>query len=98
VKSKSIVIEATKKGVIEKPIVVWAIGTCATMFAMEVQFGRAGCMAHSAMEAADAKNKVMREAGFIVPDTFEAAYHRKKFTRNSSRVVSSSPKPQKNHR
>jgi ATP citrate (pro-S)-lyase len=65
------VIEAVKKGIIRKPIVAWAIGTCAKMFATEVQFGHAGSMANSDMETADAKNKAMKAAGFIVPDTFE---------------------------
>ena len=65
------VIEAVKAGVIKKPIVAWAIGTCAKMFTTEVQFGHAGSMANSMMETADSKNKAMREAGFIVPDTFE---------------------------
>jgi ATP citrate (pro-S)-lyase len=41
------------------------------MFATEVQFGHAGSMANSDMETADAKNRTMRAAGFIVPDTFE---------------------------
>ena len=65
------VIEAVKKGVIRKPIVAWAIGTCAKMFTTEVQFGHAGSMANSDMENADAKNRAMKAAGFIVPDTFE---------------------------
>ncbi|KAF8638975.1 hypothetical protein AX17_001807 [Amanita inopinata Kibby_2008] len=65
------VINAVKKGQIKKPIVAWAIGTCAKMFTTEVQFGHAGSMANSDMETADAKNRAMREAGFIVPDTFE---------------------------
>jgi ATP citrate (pro-S)-lyase len=65
------VIEAVKNGTIKKPIVAWAIGTCAKMFATEVQFGHAGSMANSAMETADAKNNAMRSAGFIVPETFE---------------------------
>ncbi|KAI0065227.1 ATP-citrate synthase [Artomyces pyxidatus] len=65
------VIEAVKAGVIKKPIVAWAIGTCAKMFATEVQFGHAGSMANSALETADAKNSAMRAAGFIVPETFE---------------------------
>ncbi|KAF8908613.1 citrate synthase-like protein [Gymnopilus junonius] len=65
------VIDAVKKGIIRKPIVAWAIGTCAKMFATEVQFGHAGSMANSDKETADAKNRAMREAGFIVPDTFE---------------------------
>jgi len=65
------VIEAVKKGTIKKPIIAWAIGTCAKMFTTEVQFGHAGSMANSDMETADAKNRAMKEAGFIVPDTFE---------------------------
>ena len=34
------VIEAVKNGTLTKPVVAWAIGTCATMFKTEVQFGR----------------------------------------------------------
>ena len=41
------------------------------MFATEVQFGHAGSMANSELETADSKNKAMKEAGFVVPDTFE---------------------------
>ncbi|KAL0058396.1 ATP citrate lyase subunit 1 [Marasmius tenuissimus] len=65
------VIEAVKSGKITKPIVAWAIGTCAKMFSTEVQFGHAGSLANSDMETADAKNRAMKEAGFLVPDTFE---------------------------
>ncbi|KAF9446022.1 ATP citrate lyase isoform 2 [Macrolepiota fuliginosa MF-IS2] len=65
------VIEAVRTGKITKPIVAWAIGTCAKMFTTEVQFGHAGSMANSDMETADAKNRAMRAAGFIVPETFE---------------------------
>ena len=65
------VIEAVKTGKIKKPIVAWAIGTCAKMFTTEVQFGHAGSMANSDMETADTKNAAMKAAGFVVPDTFE---------------------------
>ncbi|EGO03294.1 hypothetical protein SERLA73DRAFT_101368 [Serpula lacrymans var. lacrymans S7.3] len=65
------VIDAVKAGKIKKPIVAWAIGTCAKMFTTEVQFGHAGSMANSELETADSKNHAMREAGFVVPDTFE---------------------------
>ncbi|KAK7425266.1 ATP citrate lyase subunit 1 [Neonectria magnoliae] len=65
------VIEAVKDGVITKPIVAWAIGTCASMFKTEVQFGHAGSFANSQLETAAMKNKQMREAGFHVPETFE---------------------------
>ncbi|ORY83471.1 citrate synthase-like protein [Leucosporidium creatinivorum] len=65
------VIDAVKSGQIKKPIVAWAIGTCAKMFATDVQFGHAGSMANSDLETAEAKNNAMRAAGFIVPPTFE---------------------------
>ncbi|CAM1504019.1 Fc.00g016100.m01.CDS01 [Cosmosporella sp. VM-42] len=65
------VIEAVKQGIITKPIVAWAIGTCASMFKTEVQFGHAGSFANSQLETAAKKNESMREAGFHVPNTFE---------------------------
>ncbi|KAL2185496.1 citrate synthase [Thermothelomyces heterothallicus CBS 203.75] len=65
------VIDAVKQGLITKPIVAWAIGTCASMFKTEVQFGHAGSFANSQLETAAMKNQKMREAGFHVPDTFE---------------------------
>ncbi|KAJ5239089.1 ATP-citrate synthase subunit 1 [Penicillium chermesinum] len=69
------VIEAIKNGTITKPIVAWAIGTCASMFKTEVQFGHAGASANSQLETAVYKNKAMREAGIHVPDTFEELPH-----------------------
>ncbi|CRK05706.1 hypothetical protein BN1708_009717 [Verticillium longisporum] len=65
------VIKAVEEGVITKPIVAWAIGTCASMFKTEVQFGHAGAFANSTLETAKTKNEKMKEAGFHVPDTFE---------------------------
>ncbi|MCJ1392125.1 citrate synthase [Xylographa bjoerkii] len=65
------VIEAVKNGIITKPVVAWAIGTCASMFKTEVQFGHAGSFANSQLETAAMKNKSMKEAGIYVPDTFE---------------------------
>lgn len=65
------VIEAVQQGIITKPIVAWAIGTCAKMFTTDVQFGHAGSMANSDLETASAKNLAMKAAGFLVPDTFE---------------------------
>ncbi|TGJ87266.1 hypothetical protein E0Z10_g1434 [Xylaria hypoxylon] len=69
------VIDAVKQGVITKPIVAWAIGTCASMFKTEVQFGHAGSFANSQLETAAMKNKTMKEAGIYVPDTFEDMPH-----------------------
>lgn len=69
------VIEAVKNGTITKPVVAWAIGTCASMFKTEVQFGHAGASANSDLETAISKNKAMREAGIYVPETFEDMPH-----------------------
>jgi ATP citrate (pro-S)-lyase len=65
------VIKAVEDGIITKPIVAWAIGTCASMFKTEVQFGHAGAFANSTLETAKTKNEKMKEAGFFVPETFE---------------------------
>ncbi|KAF9122792.1 citrate synthase [Mortierella sp. 14UC] len=65
------VCEAIKNGTIRKPVIAWCIGTCAKMFATEVQFGHAGALAQSDFETADAKNRALRAAGVIVPETFE---------------------------
>jgi len=90
------VIDAVKQGIIKKPIVAWAIGTCAKMFTTEVQFGHAGSMANSDLETASAKNSAMREAGFVVPDTFEDLPNVLRDTYN--KLVASgaiSPKPER---
>lgn len=50
--------EAIKSGRVFKPVVAWCIGTCASMFTSEVQFGHAGACANADMETAAAKNKV----------------------------------------
>lgn len=65
------VIKAVEAGLIKKPLVAWCIGTCASMFNVEIQFGHAGSFANSSRETAFAKNSAMREAGIYVPDTFE---------------------------
>ncbi|KAI8127198.1 ATP-citrate synthase [Lucilia cuprina] len=63
---------ALKDGRITKPLVAWCIGTCASMFTSEVQFGHAGSCANSDKETASAKNKALREAGAYVPDSFDS--------------------------
>ncbi|XP_067632890.1 ATP-citrate synthase isoform X2 [Eurosta solidaginis] len=63
---------ALKDGRITKPLVAWCIGTCASMFTSEVQFGHAGSCANSNRETASAKNKSLREAGAYVPDSFDS--------------------------
>ncbi|RVE69793.1 hypothetical protein OJAV_G00081400 [Oryzias javanicus] len=63
--------EAIKQGRVTKPVVCWCIGTCATMFSSEVQFGHAGACANQASETAVAKNKALKEAGAFVPKSFD---------------------------
>ena len=46
------------------------VGTCASYFSFDVQFGHAGAQARGGSETAKAKNKAMQEAGIIVPKTF----------------------------
>lgn len=65
------IVEALKAGAITKPLVVWCIGTCAKMFPTDVQFGHAGAKAGTSRETAEAKNAALREAGAIVPDTYD---------------------------
>jgi ATP citrate (pro-S)-lyase len=66
------VCEAIKSGRIKKPLVSWVMGTCASIFPYEVQFGHAGAMARGDLETAAAKNTALAEAGAIVPKSFDA--------------------------
>ncbi|XP_061911585.1 ATP-citrate synthase isoform X1 [Entelurus aequoreus] len=63
--------QGIKEGRITKPVVCWCIGTCATMFASEVQFGHAGACANQASETAVAKNQALSDAGAYVPRSFD---------------------------
>ena len=65
------VADALKTGKITKPLVAWCIGTCSKMFSAGVQFGHAGAKARTDLETADAKNKALKEAGAVVPDSFD---------------------------
>jgi ATP citrate (pro-S)-lyase len=65
------IIEAVKSGRITKPMIAWCVGTVASCFKTAVQFGHAGAQARGDMETAAAKNKAMKEAGIIVPDSFD---------------------------
>jgi ATP citrate (pro-S)-lyase len=62
--------EALKIGRITKPLVAWCIGTCASIFPFEVQFGHAGALARGDLETAKAKNAALQEAGAHVPRSF----------------------------
>jgi len=61
---------AIKSGRINKPLVAWCIGTCASIFPFEVQFGHAGACARGDLETAIAKNEALKNAGAHVPKSF----------------------------
>ncbi|ONM31626.1 ATP-citrate synthase beta chain protein 2 [Zea mays] len=65
-------VEALKQGKVEKPVVAWVSGTCARLFKSEVQFGHAGAKSGGELESAQAKNQALREAGAVVPTSYEA--------------------------
>lgn len=65
------VVEALKAGSISKPVVAWVSGTCAKLFKSEVQFGHAGARSGGETESAQSKNKALRDAGALVPESFE---------------------------
>jgi len=65
------IIEAIKSKRITKPMIAWCVGTCASCFATEVQFGHAGAQARGDMETAASKNAAMKAAGIHVPDSFD---------------------------
>lgn len=65
-------VEALKEGRIHKPVVAWVSGTCARLFKSEVQFGHAGAKSGGELESAQAKNQALREAGAVVPTSYEA--------------------------
>jgi len=65
------IMQAVKSGRISKPLIGWCVGTCASYFATEVQFGHAGAQARGDLETAKAKNAAMKEAGIFVPKSFD---------------------------
>ena len=64
------VVDALKSGRITKPLVAWCIGTCASAFSFEVQFGHAGACARGMGETARDKNAALQGVGAIVPKSF----------------------------
>jgi succinyl-CoA synthetase alpha subunit len=63
--------KALKNKTITKPLVIWVTGTCSKAFKTEVQFGHAGAKAGCEVETADAKNNALREAGALVPNSYD---------------------------
>ncbi len=70
-KDEYAIVDTLKSGKITKPLVIWVAGTAAKILPSGLQFGHAGAMAGSDMETAEAKNKALRDAGAIVPDSYE---------------------------
>lgn len=70
-KEEYAIANAIKDGRLKKPLVAWVSGTCATIFPTEVQFGHAGAKSGADDESAQAKNNALKEAGAVVPDSFE---------------------------
>ena len=50
-------IEAVKSGNMTKPVIGWCVGTCASCFAPQVQFGHAGAQAGGDSESVTAKTR-----------------------------------------
>ncbi|MEF8879027.1 MAG: citrate/2-methylcitrate synthase [Candidatus Thermoplasmatota archaeon] len=65
------IVKALEDGKITKPLVIWVTGTCAEMLPGGVQFGHAGAKAEGKKDTAAAKNQALREAGAIVPESFD---------------------------
>ncbi len=66
------VAKAAKDGRIKKPLVAWVSGTVAKLFQSEVQFGHAGAKSGEETTSAQAKNRALKEAGAIVPQSFDS--------------------------
>ena len=65
------IVDALKSKRITKPLVAWVTGTAARILPKGLQFGHAGAMAGSDRETAAAKNQALRDAGALVPDSYE---------------------------
>lgn len=65
------IVDALKVKKIKKPLVMWVTGTCSKVFPGSVQFGHAGAKADSEKETAQVKNNALKEAGAIVPKSFD---------------------------
>lgn len=59
-----------KNGEITKPVVAWCIWTIWEQISWEVQFGHAGAKSNKQEETANYKNKILKEAGAIVPESY----------------------------
>lgn len=65
------IVDALKSKKITKPLVIWVTGTAARILPKGLQFGHAGAMASTSKETAEAKNQALKEAGAIVPESYD---------------------------
>ncbi len=65
------IVEAVKTGAIKKPLVMWVTGTSIAHMPKGIQFGHAGAKADAKRETAEAKNAALKEAGVVVPKSFD---------------------------
>jgi len=65
------IVQAKQNNQLTKPLIMLVPGISAKIFPWEVQFGHAGAKAGKAEESAIAKNQALKQAGIIVPDSFE---------------------------
>lgn len=65
------IVKAIKEGKLTKPLVMWVTGTCSKMLPSGVQFGHAGAKSDSEDTTAQAKNKALKDAGVVVPESFD---------------------------
>lgn len=64
------VAELMKAGKITKPVVAYVSGVFAEYLQTEVQFGHAGAKANAKLEQASEKNRLLKEAWAIVPNSY----------------------------
>jgi ATP-citrate lyase alpha-subunit len=65
------IVDAVKSKKITKPLVMWVTGTSIKHMPKGIQFGHAGAKADASRETAEAKNAALREAGVVVPESFD---------------------------
>ncbi|MFX1309564.1 MAG: citrate/2-methylcitrate synthase [Promethearchaeota archaeon] len=65
------IVDALKNKKITKPLVIWVTGTAAKILPQGLQFGHAGAMAGTSKETAEAKNQALKQAGALVPESYE---------------------------
>lgn len=69
--SENQIADMIRDGHITKPIIARCCGTSASELHTDIQFGHAGAKANTERETAEFKNNNLRDAGALVPSTFD---------------------------